>query len=97
MNTRHQKPADIYAALRTVNWFVTGKRYRSSGFIALTLVDKRMDTWMLQVLERRRYRRLKAIERNFAILAEHFGRSAQAMCKSVNAFNESIDRMNRVK
>jgi hypothetical protein len=54
-----------------------------------------MEKWMLEVLERRQYRRLRQLEKNIQLLSEHMKRSAQAMSKSIRAFTDSVDRMNK--
>lgn len=88
MITIENPKPDIYAALRTVNWFVTGQKYVPGSKGSWDLVGRRMETWMLDVLERRQYRRLRLLERNIRILSEHLERSAHAMCKSVDALNK---------
>lgn len=86
ISRRHQKPADIYIALQTVNWFVTGRRYLPGSMGSWDLVGRQMETWMLDVLERRQYRRLKVLERSMKMLGEQMRRSAEALHRSMEAF-----------
>lgn len=89
ISRRHQKPADIYIALQTVNWFVTGRRYLPGSRGSWDLVGRQMEKWMLEVLERRQYRRLKRLEHSLKVMGEQLRRSAQALNKSV----ETLRRM----